>query len=309
MLKQILQVDQEIESVFERSQAFAYVVQALAQTGQFDRSLTIAKTIEDPCKKVDALTSIAEAYSKADIQEKASEILEQALQVTHLNWKDPDNRLSAIEIHQLIIHLITKTYVSIGQYSQAIQVAQNYSYRTHQATTLAEVAGECAKAGQFEFAMQALQAAESIGFPKESLAGALKLQALSAIAVKYAEIGQYNLAIQTIEKIDGIGWISTTLKKIACKLAKAGQYDRAFKLIETIERTNEKNEALEELAKQYAETGHYDKALQIAKSIKDIDYQDSAVLNIVKKYVEAGHYEQAFQIAWGGDNLSETHDR
>ncbi|MDF0552841.1 hypothetical protein [Kamptonema sp. UHCC 0994] len=244
------------------------------------------------------MTSIAQAYSKAGIQEKASKILEQAFQVTQSNLKDPDNRLSVMEVHQLIIRLITKTYVAIGQYSQAIQVAQNYSYRTqHQAINLAEVACACANAGQFEFAIQALQLAESIGFSKESLAGALKLQALSGIAVKYAEIGEYNLAIQTLEKIDAIGWISSTLKNIACKLAKTGQYDRAFKLIETIERANEKNEALEELAKQYAETGHYDKALQITKSIKIIDYQDSAFLKIVQKYVESGHYKQAFQIA------------
>jgi tetratricopeptide (TPR) repeat protein len=345
MLKQILQVAQEIESTFERSQAFAYVVQALAQTGQFERALTIAETIEYPYKKVDALASIARAYSKAGLQEKASEILEQALQVTQSNLKDPDNRLSVMEIHQLILGLITKTYVAIGQYSQAIQVAQNYSDRAqnessspirddwfldparraellelakaenfqeltqtlrvtdneitreHQATTLAEVACECAKAGQLQFAMQALQSAESIGFPKESLAGALKLQALSAIAVKYAEIGEYNLAIQTLEKIDAIGWRSSTLKKIGCYLAKTGQYDRAFKLIETIEGANEKNEALEELAKQYAGTGNYDKAFQIAKSIKGINYQDSAVLSIVEKYVESAQYEQAFEIA------------
>lgn len=356
MLKQILQAARKIESVFERSEALKNITHSLVEIQQYDQALTITDTIECPSKKVEAMTKIAEAYSKAGIQQKASEILEKSLHLTQSSLKDPDNRRSRMEIHELCLSLIVKGYVAIGQYSQAIQVVQNYSYHTqdessrpikdsmfldaakrtellklaragdvqqlvqtlrvtddeitreHQTIALAQVACECAKAGQFEFATQALQVAESIGFEKESLTGALKLQALSEIAVKYAEFGQFDLAMQMLQNMEVSGLRTSVLRKIAYKLAEVGQYDQAFNLIETIERIDEKNAALEKLAKQYAETGRYDQALQIVQLIKNTDSRHSVILKVVEKYTDSCQYAEAIRLAkraWQNDFKSE----
>lgn len=382
MLEQILQKAREIEDVFQRSEALTYLVQACLQAGQFDQALMLAETIENTYKKVVTLTAIAQAFSKAGIQDKASEILEQALQAIQPGFSDRNTGMSDILIHELSLCLIASNYVIIGQYTQAIQVAQNHPYHTqdeshneiaqnerqpqtsqinmmqtdiplkaaarfeqvfpsssrpirdwysdpskraeilevaragaragdfqkfvqamrvtddeisgdHQAKALTTVAGECAKAGQFSFALQAMQMAEATGFLKIGQ----NLPVLSALAIKYAEVGQYDLAIQTLQKIDNLDWRADVSWKIARKLTEARQYEQALKLIETIKRADERNFALEDLAKKYAEAGQYDQALQTAKLIKKICLRHSAVKKVVEKYVESGQYDQALQIA------------
>jgi tetratricopeptide (TPR) repeat protein len=60
---------------------FPQIAREYAKAGQFDKALQVAQTIEDKGNKVKALTAIAGQYMARSQEEKASEILDQALQI------------------------------------------------------------------------------------------------------------------------------------------------------------------------------------------------------------------------------------
>lgn len=57
------------------------IARKYAEAGQFDQALQVTQTIEGKSNQVTALTAIASQYAARSQQEKASEILNQALQI------------------------------------------------------------------------------------------------------------------------------------------------------------------------------------------------------------------------------------
>lgn len=345
MLEQIIKATQKIENVFNKGQAFTYIVQAYAQIGQYEQAEAMAEMIEDPHKKVDALISIAKAYSIAGIQEKALEMLALAVGVNQNSANFSDNSPQNPDFDSHRFRLIVEAYVAIGHYTKAMQVVENYSYntqpdfpptikeewfldrskrsellklahrgdfqqladlmlvnksditRSHQSLAFVSIAYQCAKIGQLENAFQALNAAESIGFPKLSFTTTLKLHTLSQIAVTYAELGQLELAYQTLEKFDMPKWKATAKGLVVQKLAEVGQYEEASALLKTIKYVDERNAASSTLAIKYAQIGQYEEASALIKTINRRDVKDAALEPLAKEYVKSGQCDLALETA------------
>ncbi|HLO51245.1 MAG TPA: hypothetical protein VK211_22715, partial [Kamptonema sp.] len=304
MLKQILQVAQEIESVFERSQALTHVVQAYARFGQFDSALTIIETIEDPYKKVDALARLAEAYSKAGVQDKAFEMLEQAVQVT------PEPGMSTMEIRQISLCLIAKTYVAIGEYSQAIQVVQNYSYIRDEPYPLIRYdlfldPSKRSELLELAQARNVQQITRILQVGDDEITCEHQVVALAEVAGECANGEQFEFAMQALRVADSIefgkesrakAFKLNALSKIAVKYAEIGQFDLAIQVVEKIDAIGWRASPLKNIACKLAKAGQYDRAFKLIETIERANEKNEALEELAKQYAETGHYDKALQI-------------
>jgi tetratricopeptide (TPR) repeat protein len=83
--EQALQTAQAIEALsvedYNTDWILGQLAHKYAKAGQFDQALQVTQTIEGKSIKVKALTAIAAQYAASSQEEKASEILNQALQI------------------------------------------------------------------------------------------------------------------------------------------------------------------------------------------------------------------------------------
>jgi lipopolysaccharide biosynthesis regulator YciM len=108
-------------------------------------------------------------------------------------------------------------------FEQALKVAEGIEEAWLRAETLAEIAGEMAKARMFD---QALKVAEGIE-------GALqRAWALIAIAVEMAKAGMVDQALKVAEGIEVAEKRARALRGIAVEMAEAGEVEGAVGIVE-----------------------------------------------------------------------------
>jgi len=322
MLEQIFRATQEIENIFERNQALTYIVKACAQTGQYDQADAIAQAIDNPHKKVEALTGIALAYSNAGLQEKALEILDSALEVIQISSNFLDNRTYALDFHEHSFCLIVVTYVAIGQYQKAMQVVENYLYLTQPdfpPTIKDELflnPSKCSSLLKLAHRDDFQQLAGEIQVADSDITRSHQTRALASIACECAKIGQLENAFQAIEAAHSIGFpklsrttvvLLQTLSQIAVKYAELGQLEKAYQTIAKMD--NPKWEANTEglIAQKFAEVGQYLQAYRLIKNIKYVNERSIAFSALAIKLAQVGQYEQAEALIKTIKRLEEKH--
>lgn len=301
LLSQALPVTQSLNTgySFIKTSALTAFARHYATIGQPQKALSIlpqslqsAKSLKGAQFKTIALTEIAETYTVAGKLEPVPAILEEALQFAKAY--DPPNPYSK----GYAIRPIAIAYAKIGQYEQAIQIAQSIVNAPYPKTSaLGAIASQYAQKGQME---QALQLAQSLE------AGESKAKAFSDIAIAYAKAGQQDKAFevfsQAVELAQSVG--ETLLADIIAHYAEAGQPAAALQVAQRLENAEGKAKALAAIAFLYMTSGQQvqasrllSQALESAKAIPESFKQQWLLEEMIRNYVKAERFDYAFQVA------------
>ncbi len=291
VLSQALQAANMIQDDIIKSEKLERIAIKCAEIGQYDQSLQIANTINRAFNKVNAMAEIASTNSKAGKEDEAFGILIEALEAT----QQEDNP----DVKNRNMAEIAVKYAEIGEYDQALQMANIIDRACYKAKALARIASNYAKTDNADKASELLlQAFEVI---KKEDKNAVKNRNLVAIAVGHAEIDQYTEALRVVYTIKSANIRARLLGKIAADI-KPEQTNksneilaRALKEIKRMERGRSKFETPYFIVTRFAENGLYEQALRIAKSIKDTNYKAASFTKIAHSYAEAGNKDKAFE--------------
>lgn len=249
-ITQALETVGTIKHAHFHSKALSIIAKKYAEKEQFSKALVMAKSINNVFYKSDVLSTIASKYAEAGQQQMASSLLSEA----HETAEGIAHVISKIEVYVKIaeayavlsqqkeavlilyealdmarISKSSKTeklsevagmFAKIGQFTVAIEVAEQAEDAYQKAMILAEVSEKYAETGQSEMAVnvlhQALESAEEIEY------AFFNANALSIIAVNYAGVGQFVEAIKVVETINDTGGRARALVNIAGKFADVG---------------------------------------------------------------------------------------
>ena len=253
--------------------------------------------------KTIALAEIASKYGLVGQKDKANALLTQALQManqfsqssTEENSYEPNYRLSRI----------ANAYAQLGEYDEALQVANTIKDIDIKAETFGEIAGNYPVSQKDEAAILLAQALQIAQTSKDRQGNTL-----FEIALAYLKIGEKDKAGELLtpafQLIKGqeLSWGKfAKLTEIAEKFGETGQKEKAAEVAVTaLPETNElmnycaKNEALMMVSQMYVSAGEYENALQIARTINTCEYRSKALANIAIAYAKDGQYPQSLEV-------------
>jgi len=137
----------------KKDNAFAAVALQYIKVGEYDQALQLTKTMYYPLTKAITLTNIAEAYLRSGQKDKVSDMLSPALEAVNAS-NDSSSYNRGIALAQIGIK-----YAQIGQYEQALKIAQSIDDAYGKATALAGTSLEYLKVGQKDKAQEVLSLA------------------------------------------------------------------------------------------------------------------------------------------------------
>jgi tetratricopeptide (TPR) repeat protein len=203
----------------------------------------VAEGIEVPQDKAWALEEIAAGLMRAEENEQAKEVLEDALKVAEEIWQPVINER---------LRGIAEKMAQVGQIDQALKVVRRIGWRSHKALALKEIAAVLTQTGKKERAKKVLgHASEAAG--RIELAES-KAEVLAEIAAGLAQAEEraeakevLEQALKSVREIEDARHKALTLMKITKKLARLGWEQEAVKVAEAIptERVPEIAEAAE----------------------------------------------------------------
>lgn len=269
-----LQVAQSIPDEKVKGLALADVAQQLAKAGQVERALQMANSISDGEGKALGLMAIASELNAAGQLLRSQQLLSQLPLPT---IPDP-NVFGAYQPLRRIAAALAK----IGQFDQALQVAETIKEPTKDKYTkseaLADIAKYLAESGKLEQAFQVAQTIETSNSKAETLA---------TIIPKLTEISQVEQALQVTQTIQVDGWKDTPLAQIAPKLVELGQTERGIKIAQTLREESTKNEVLANIADQLAKSQKTEQALLVAQSIQDNATKANTLAGIAAQLIKS----------------------
>jgi tetratricopeptide (TPR) repeat protein len=259
---QALKVVQQIKNLTRRADVLSQIALQSAKAGQteqatalFTQALQVANKIESPPDKAMALEAIATQYGRVGQKDKAAEVLSQAVQEAKAIW-------GTSFVKDTVLEKIAVNYAQLGDYEQAIQLADTIVEDIPKGRALARIVAQYVEAGQYN---QARQVANTIEVQTS------KANALIEIAAK---TGEYQPALSVAQKIDEEESAlakSMILGKLALLFSKVGQEKQADEVLS--------------------------KALDAARNIEDKDTQAWELNRIAILYLELGKKEQAVKVS------------
>jgi tetratricopeptide (TPR) repeat protein len=196
---------------------------------------------------------------------------------------------------------IAEGYAKLGDFEQALQLAQAIPIASQRSAALGQIAIAYAKAGNLD---AGVKLAQSIGNRNAMLIEVVRYHLtnkqpdqawhlvqthqvegiLSEVAVGFVEAGQPEKALQIVQT----GNLQGFMPDIALSYAKVGQTDQALQLV-----TNQQMEwLLPAIARGFAQQGQLDSALQVTQSMNDKNYKAQALIAIAQIYTKPDAAEQ-----------------
>ncbi|NEP60376.1 MAG: hypothetical protein F6K31_25805 [Symploca sp. SIO2G7] len=312
-----------------------------AQIGQKDKSLEIlaqtlplVQCIPDKCNQSEPMAKIASQYAVIREEVRASEILNQAIQVAQTAQGCMSHNSSMENLLD-----ISQRYLDAGQYKLAIQAVRGLKYPESEygmvvaeSFGLAKIAEQLAEAGQVEQAVALFEEAMEIVRSIDSQTPGYKFLAFRGfyhIASFAIQAGFNEQAIealvkaqQLVQTMDEIGLKTNSLVEIAQLYAKLGQSDQAVEFLslalstaKSIEKGADTDQdpssgdisfkvsMLGNIAVEYATLNQakgneiFAFALQVAQAMEDEGSKARNLSNLARDYARAGQYEQALEVA------------
>ena len=237
------------------------------------QALPLVQAISNDCDKSEPIAAIAGQYAKAGQQAKAKELLDQAIRVANA----AKNCLSHNDVVENLAD-IQNRYVQEGQYDLALQTVRglNNENEVFKIYGLSLIAHHFADTGQVDKSSALLTEIVKVA---QSLKDAhAQAFALARSAVEYAKAGQNAQAIELL--------------------------NQAMKVAPTINNTNEgKSNVLVGIARGYAQVGQtdqaikaLDQALPIAKTMSNPDFKFHALGEIAVQYAAVNQKAKATEI-------------
>jgi tetratricopeptide (TPR) repeat protein len=248
----------------------------------------VTQTVELPADKAMVLEAIARQYWQVGEPEKAAELLSQALQVAESIW-------GISTVKDTVVERIALRYSEMGDRDRALQVADTILGKIAKSRALAQIAIHYAKAGDYE---QAMGVAETIeAYPSQAIA-------LTEIATRTGEDAPAVAAAQRIESPERQ---SIVLAKIAALRIEEQQYEEVLAILteaqqaaSTIEELPNRAGQLAEIARLYEQAGYRERgvevlseALRLAREAGGMVEEVQLASNLVADATEAGQVEFA----------------
>ncbi len=353
----LLELAGTLENDIFKEWGLANIAVELAAAGERDRGLQIAQTLSNQEMKESALLKIAESYRKTGQNERVSgiltevlELVESTLTITEISEKSAAKaeRLGKIalqfaaagemaksqELLTQVLGLIQPIPDSYqkgdllgdiardlgynGQFTQALELAQNISREPQKSEVLAIIASTMAiESGQFE---QALRVIATI--PNDSRRGLIfsnivldakkpedcdrilplvetitdnfaKNIALGAVASCFAQTGQTSRSLQIVETISEPDQKISALRDVAISLSQAENSQEALRIAQTIPDETTKISTLTQIGFSLAQMGEIDEALGVAKTISEPSGKADIFSIVAVKLAEKGQESQA----------------
>ncbi|MEQ8462036.1 tetratricopeptide repeat protein [Coleofasciculus sp. E1-EBD-02] len=257
-----------------------------------EQALEIARTVEDVQSKIKLLLQVASGYINAEEFASATPLLNSALQLTQATT-DEQAKLAFLTD-------IASQYAAANQKDKAADiVAQIEQLRQtidihyfRRGSILDTLTKVYAKLGNLEQAFQLIDTIE-VGFPKDSK--------LAKVAREYIKRGQYDQALQIAQHLEGFR--PQTLREIVGKYAAQGQLNQALQIVQTIQEESTEFSALVEVADKLIATEQPDnvepileQALEIVNRAEDANFKASALTSIAQSYRKFGQENQAVEL-------------
>jgi len=237
-----------------RAGVFGDMALAHAMEGRHAEAVQAVRQIENPQKRLETLSTLAEHYAQDGILEQATEILKMIASASDVG------RVYVSMHRDRALLALAQAYAGVGGHDRGLKMARSIERPEYRAKALARVAGEFALAGKVDDAeyllVKAQSAANRIQDPKA------RTDALSDLALEYVKAGRFDIALKRVKDIKKPELRVSSIADIAVKTARLGDIPKSLKVF--------------------------------AKSIdavKDIDYASGkalALADIGLKYVEAG---------------------
>ncbi|WP_190665533.1 CHAT domain-containing protein [Microcoleus sp. FACHB-672] len=197
-----------------------------------------------------------------------------------------------------------KVYAALGQYDQALEIAQTIEKTGQWNQAQETIALVYAKAGQYEKAFQILQ----------PIASSIPYRGVPEIARYAAEAGQYSLFLKTVQANN---LNDDELSKIVSTYKELGQYEQAFIVIQTIRSNYLRASKLIQLARTYIQAGQQNKADEILSTalplIPTLEENQSethglldALLGLVSTYIHTGQPKKVDELLSVALKLAQT---
>lgn len=196
---------------------------------------------------------------------------------------------------------IADGYAKLGDFKQALQLAQSIPIVSQRTSALGQIAIAYAKAGNLD---AGVKLAQSIGNRNAILIEVVRYHLdnkqpdqawnlvqthqvkgiLSEVAIGFVEAGQPEKALQIVQT----GNLKGFVPDLALSYVKVGQPDQALQLV-----ANQRMEwLLPAIARGFAQQGQLDSALQVTQSMNDKNYKAQALIAIAKVYTKQDAAEQ-----------------
>ena len=257
------------------------------------------------------LPKVVASYGEIELKTKANELLAKVLEIANIPENQIENEIvdknKFSYTDKQTLSNVAIAYSTIGQCNRAIEVAKSIKDKDlspesqifgYIMSAFTDIAINCAKAEQYDRAIQAVEEIEDY----------YKNEALNEIAIEYIKKRHYTQALKFIKdrdysKIDRAEVLIEIAERVVQieSTATAKQLlEQTLLVAETIERIDKRNNALRAIAAQYATLGQQNKserelnkALNIADTIHYDEYKVLALSAISTQYATFGQQEQA----------------
>jgi tetratricopeptide (TPR) repeat protein len=262
----------------ERVKALAQIAGVLAEAGQHQEAMRIAKDVEAiawtltddsapgrpegaDLAEGEVLVEVAKALARVGEHQNAVSLANASLMARHVS--DPGWDRSALQQVALVL-------AENGQYQHIAELDRNGSFN---ASDLAAVAIALAGAGRHQEAMRIAKKAETKA--RAITVGTwLIAEVLADVAKALARVGKHRRSAAIAEEARSIAYGNTyqydMSKKVAGALARCGRYQQGLEIARAnITHQWRYAETVAEIAVQLAEAGDYQKAVDLAHTIAD----------------------------------------
>ncbi|NEU73815.1 hypothetical protein PI95_014905 [Hassallia byssoidea VB512170] len=322
-----------VETYSEKDRILADIAFQYAAVGKSEQAvkilnqvLPLAEANPNECFKANPLVKVAGGYILAGQETKGKQLLKEAIQIAHTQTATGCSGSATSPDESLLNR--AKKYAEAGYYSFGIEIITKVNNPVSTPTTLAELAGHYAKAGEPEQATKVLN--QAIAIAQSNPNTLYKTMTLIVIAEHLSQGGQKEQVPKVLERalesayaIDEAKSRENTAMKvnqmlrIAKQFAEVGQERRAIEILDQALpkiRTFadkrfpiEKPSQLVETAVQYAALKQKNKAVETLAEARTAAQaiNGDGLAKVAEGYAEIGDFEQAQQIARSIKNVNE----
>jgi tetratricopeptide (TPR) repeat protein len=278
----------EIRDGSAKAFALDMLAPVLAQSGELNRALEVAETIENEGNRASALSQMAEILAQVGNRVGLDRVRMAATAVEGQDAK------------ALVLSGLVRALAQVGEFDRALAEVEAIGVEEHRASALSGVVQALAQAGEFD---RALAEVEAIGIEEHAvsaLSGAA--QALARAGEEGRAVDVANKALAVAEAIGDDEYKAYALNEVAQAMAQARDQaglDRVLTAAAAIKFPDFQLEALNGVAEAMAQArdeAGLGRALAAAEAIEDEDFRASALSRVATAFAQMGDDAQALAI-------------
>jgi len=281
----------EFKNDADKSEIKGVMVKALLEQNEFDKSLSIARSIDYQFFREEALLNIVSAYIEIGKIEEAIGISE--------TITDPffyGRSLSEIAPYCIKSYEKNKALQMLDElYNRALSIKWGKGYWG--ALSLIDITSSYIQIGELERALISMNKGFEITKNIDNeLFESYRLEMLDGIACTYARNGKYEEAFNIVDSVENSDLRDVILSHIASVNLRVKEFDEAVKAINKVNNISLKELLLSQIALSYAEDSEFDQSIIIFSEISDEKLRAKIIEKLVYEYSDTGNIGKARDI-------------